>query len=94
MPSTNPDEAPFCPKGCEHAYAHAKCASSEYPAVDPMAYEAGTDEGLLTVFSDLCADYARYAGHHGHRPTYLEAARRLTLVKTEILARMAGDRGR
>src|SRR5581483_11541416 len=91
---------PFCSKGCKHAYKHElNCVqpTSYKPAPDPSTYESLADEELVDVYDCLHTDHARYSTppidwsspyRQYHQPTWKEAARRMALVRTEMLKRM------
>ena len=87
-----PVDGPFCSRGCQHVYEHERaCGGSDEPAVDPSGYAALSNEALLEVYDGLHADYSRYGLPGEHGPTRLEAARRLGLVKAELMKRFISD---
>jgi len=85
-------DKPFCPKGCKHAYEHERvCAPpvSYDPSVSPEEYCTLSNVRLISTLENLFADYLRYSQFPGgHQPTYMEASRRMGLVRSEMLRRM------
>lgn len=88
-----PSSSSFCRNGCEHAYEHERTCvvpTTYARAPDPAAYAGLSDAALVEAYASLHADFARYCAPapDGHRPTYVEAGRRLGLAKAEVLRRM------
>lgn len=78
----------FCSRGCATAYVHVRECLRGIGEVEPPFFSALSNEALVEVYDAYHADFFRYSALEPHAPTRLEAARRLGLLKDELLKRL------